>query len=341
MNSKSLLPALAVLVATTSYSQEMVIKIGFAGPISGPIARLGTDAANGVRLAIAELNQRGVLIDNKKARVEAIFEDDAGDPKQGTSVAQSFCDRKVNGIVGHLNSGTTLPAARIYNDCGIPHITPAATNPKITQLGYTTTFRLLANDNALGAAMATHAVDKLKLRRVVVIDDRTAYGQGVAEIFKKTAQARGVEVVSEQFTSDKATDFAAILTAVKAVNPDGIFFGGVDAQAGPMLRQMAQLGLTTQKFMGGDGICTSKLAELSAGASTLSNVSCSEGGSSIEKMNGGMAWKAKYDARFPGQLQPFSPYAYDATMILVDAMQRAKSTDPKVYLISYLPQTEQ
>jgi branched-chain amino acid transport system substrate-binding protein len=332
MNSKSLLPFLAVLVATTSYSQEMVIKIGFAGPISGPIAHLGTDAANGVRIAIAELNQRGVLIDNKKAKIEAIFEDDAGDPKQGTSVAQSFCDRKVNGIVGHLNSGTTLPAARIYNDCGIPHITPAATNPKITQLGYATTFRLLANDNALGAAMATHAADKLKLRRVVVIDDRTAYGQGVAEIFKKTAQARGVEVVGDQFTSDKATDFAAILTAVKALNPDGIFFGGVDAQAGPMLRQMEQLALTTQKFMGGDGICTSKLAELAAGARTLSNVSCSEGGSSIEKMNGGMAWKAKYDARFPGQLQPFSPYAYDATMILVDAMQRAKSTDPKVYL---------
>jgi branched-chain amino acid transport system substrate-binding protein len=332
MNSKSLLPIFAAFVSTYSYSQDIVIRIGYAGPTSGPIAHLGKDAANGVQLALDELNQRGVLIGGKKAKVEGIFEDDVADPKQGTSVAQAFCDRKVNGIVGHLNSGTTLPAARIYNDCGIPHITPAATNPKITQQGYSTTFRVLANDNSLGAAMAAHSADKLKLRRIVVIDDRTAYGQGVAEIFKKTAKTRGIEVVSEQYTSDKATDFAAILTAIKAVNPDGIFFGGVDAQAGPMLRQMEQLGMTTQKFLGGDGICTTKLAELSSGAKTLSNVACAEGGASIEKMSGGIAWKTKYNARFPGDLQPFSPYAYDATMILVDAMQRAKSIDPKVYL---------
>jgi len=313
-------------------AQEMVVKIGHVGPVSGAQAHYGKDNENGARMAIEELNTQGVTIGGKKVKFELVAEDDAADPKQGTAAAQKLCDAKVNGVVGHLNSGTTIPASKVYNDCGIPHVTPSATNPKLTQQGFKTTFRLLANDNALGAGLALHAANNLKLKKVAIIDDRTAYGQGVAEVFKKTAAARGIAIVDEQFTTDKATDFMAILTAIKSKAPDGVFYGGMDPQAGPMLRQMEQLGMANVKFFGGDGICTAKLAELSGGAKTLGNVVCAEGGASLQKMPGGTAWKAKYDAKYPGQFQVYSPYTYEATMVLVDAMKRANSADPKVYM---------
>src|SRR3954467_4175440 len=322
--------AIAAVGAVAS-AQETVVKIGSVAPLSGAQAHYGKDNENGVRMAIEDLNAKGVTIGGKKVKFEIQAEDDAADPKQGTAAAQKLCDAKVAGVVGHLNSGTTIPASKVYNDCGIPHVTGAATNPALTKPAYDTTYRIIANDNALGAALALYASDKLKLKKVAIIDDRTAYGQGVAEVFKKTAVSKGMQVVDEQFTNDKATDFMAILTAIKSKNPDAIFYGGMDPQAGPMLRQMEQLGMTNVKYFGGDGICTSEIAKLSGGAKTLSNVICAEGGASLGKMPSGKAWKAKYDAKYPNQFQVYSPYTYDATMVLVDAMKRANSADPKVY----------
>jgi len=313
-------------------AQEQVVKIGHVAPMSGPQAHYGKDNENGVRMAIEDLNAQGVTIGGKKVKFEIQAEDDAADPKQGTAAAQKLCDAKVAGVVGHLNSGTTIPASKVYHDCGIPHVTGAATNPDLTKPKYDTTYRIIANDNALGAALALYAADKLKLKKVAIIDDRTAYGQGVAEVFKKTAQAKGMQVVGQEFTNDKATDFMAILTSIKSKNPDAIFYGGMDAQGGPMLRQLDQLGMTNVKFFGGDGICTQKIIELSGGAKSLENVICAEGGSSLEKMPGGKAWKERYDKKFPGQFQIYSPYTYDATFVLVDAMKRANSIDPKKYI---------
>lgn len=318
-------------VAGVASAQEQVVKIGHVAPVSGAQAHYGKDNENGARMAIEELNAQGVTIGGKKIKFELVAEDDAADPKQGTAAAQKLCDAKVAGVVGHLNSGTTIPASKVYNDCGIPHVTGAATNPNLTKPGYKTTFRIIANDNALGAGLAFYAADALKLKTVAIVDDRTAYGQGVADVFKKTAAAKGMKVVDEQFTTDKATDFMAILTAIKSKNPDAIFFGGMDPQAGPMLRQMEQLGMGNVKYFGGDGVCTSEIAKLAAGAKTLANVVCAEGGSSLDKMPGGKAWKAKYDAKYPNQFQVYSPYTYDATFLLVDAMKRANSWDPKVY----------
>ena len=317
--------------AGASMAQE-VVKLGHVAPMSGGQAHYGKDNANGARMAVEDLNAKGVTIGGKKVTFELLAEDDAADPKQGTAAAQKLCDAKVAGVVGHLNSGTTIPASKIYNDCGIPMVTGAATNPELTKPGYNTTFRIIANDNALGAGLANYAADTLKLKTVAIIDDRTAYGQGVADVFKKTAIAKGMKVVDEQFTTDKATDFMAILTAIKSKKPDAVFFGGMDPQAGPMLRQMEQLGLSKVKYFGGDGICTSEIAKLAAGAKTLANVVCATGGASLEKMPGGTAWKARYDAKYPSQFQVYSPYTYDATNLIVDAMVRAGSTDPKVYL---------
>jgi branched-chain amino acid transport system substrate-binding protein len=323
--------AIAAVAGLASAQDVQVVKIGHVAPTSGAQAHYGKDNENGARMAVDDLNTQNVVIGGKKIKFELVAEDDAADPKQGAAVAQKLCDAKVNGVVGHLNSGTTIPASKVYNDCGIPHITGAATNPNLTKPGYKTTYRIIANDNSLGAGLAFYAVDALKLKKVAIVDDRTAYGQGVAEVFKKTAIAKGMTVVDEQFTTDKATDFMAILTSIKSKAPDAIFYGGMDPQAGPMLRQMEQLGMTNVKYFGGDGLCTNEVAKLAAGAKTLDNVVCAEGGASLAKMPGGEAWKKRYDAKYPGQFQIYSPYTYDATMVLVDAMKRANSTDPKVY----------
>ncbi len=325
--------AALALTATANFAQDVqVVRIAHAGPISGAIAHIGKDTENGVRLAIDDLNKQSIVIGGKKIKFELDAEDDAGEPRQATAVAQKLCDSKVAGVIGHLQSGTTIPASAVYNRCGLPHITAAASNPDVTKPGYKTTFRVIANDNALGAALAVYAHDTLKLKTVAVIDDRTAYGQGLADVFKATARQKGMTVVADEFTNDKATDFMAILTAIKSKKPDAVFYGGLDAQAGPMLRQMEQLGLSGVKFFGGDALCTEKMGELASRAGTLKNVTCATGGASIEKMQGGKDWKKKYDARFPGQFQVYSPYAYDATFVLVDAMKRANSVDPQVYV---------
>lgn len=333
--AKFTLTAATVLALSTSlaYAQEVqTVRIAHAGPTSGGIAHIGKDTENGVRMAIDDINAQALVIGGKKIKFELAPEDDAGDPRQATAVAQKLCDSKVAGVVGHLQSGTTIPASSIYNKCGLPHITAAATNPDVTKRGFNTTYRLIANDNALGAALAYFAHDTLKIKTVAVIDDRTAYGQGLADVFKATAEQRGVQVVANEYTTDKATDFTAILTSIKSKKPDAIFYGGLDAQAGPLLRQMMQLGLANVKLFGGDALCTEKLPELSSLSENLANVTCATGGASVQKMQGGPEWKKRYDARFPGQFQVYSPYAYDATFVLVDAMKRANSVDPQVYV---------
>jgi len=325
--------AVVALSASLAQAQDVqTVRIAHAGPTSGGIAHIGKDTENGVRMAIDDINAQGPVIGGKRIKFELAAEDDAGEPRQATAVAQKLCDSKVAGVVGHLQSGTTIPASSIYNKCGLPHITAAATNPDVTKRGFNTTYRVIANDNALGAAVAYFAHDALKIKTVAIIDDRTAYGQGLADVFKATAEQKGIQVLALEYTNDKATDFTAILTAIKAKKPDAIFYGGLDAQAGPMLRQMEQLGLANVKYFGGDAMCTEKLVELSSKAGTVKNVTCATGGASIQKMQGGADWKKRYDARFPGQFQVYSPYAYDATFVLVDAMKRANSVDPQVYV---------
>jgi branched-chain amino acid transport system substrate-binding protein len=324
----------ASLVAVSGVSlaadKEMVVKIGHVAPMSGPQAHYGKDNENGARLAIEDLNKKGMVIDGAKVKFELVAEDDAADAKQGNIVAQKLCDLKVAGVIGHLNSGTTIPASRIYNDCGLVQITPAATNPKITQQGYKGMFRVIANDGMLGVALGDYAVKTLKAKKVVVIDDRTGYGQPLADIFTDTVKKAGGNVVDRHYTNDKATDFNAILTAVKAKNPDVVFYGGMDAQAGPMLRQMKQLGIKAS-FMGGDGICTAELAKL-GGDNVGKNVVCGEGGMDLKKMTGGPAFEKRYKEAFKTDIQLYAPFVYDATMVLGTAMQKANSIDPAKYL---------
>jgi branched-chain amino acid transport system substrate-binding protein len=328
------LTAVATLAALSSLTmaQEQVVKIGHVGPTSGAIAHLGKDNEYGARLAVEELNAKGVSINGKKVKFELIAEDDASDPKQGTAAAQKLVDAKVSGVIGHLNSGTTIPASKIYSDAGIPQISPSATNPKYTRQGFKTAFRLVADDVHLGGTLGRYAVKDLKGKSIAVIDDRTAYGQGVAEEFEKAVKAAGGNVVGHEFTTDKATDFMPILTTLKGKKPDIIFFGGMDAVGGPMLKQMKSLGIQA-KFMGGDGICTTELAKLAGDALVDGQVVCAEAGGVDGALKKGMDdFGVKFKKRFNDDVKLYSPYVYDSVNVMVDAMQRAKSSDPAKYL---------
>ncbi len=324
--------AAAALVVGVVHAEDLVVKIGHVGPTSGGIAHLGKDNENGARMAIDELNAKGVMIGGKKAKFELLAEDDAGDPKQGTAAAQKLVDSKVNGVIGHLNSGTTIPASKIYFDAGIPQISPSATNPKYTRQGYKTAFRVVADDVHLGGTLGRYAVKDLKGVNIAVIDDRTAYGQGVADEFEKGVKAAGGKIVKREFTNDKATDFTAILTSIKGARPDVVFYGGMDAVAGPMIRQMKQLGITS-KFMGGDGICSGELPKLAAGAMADGQVVCAEAGGveGAEKVSLDK-FKVDFKKKFGADVQIYAPYVYDATMTMADAMVKANSAEPAKYL---------
>ena len=328
------IPFALALAAAPSVHAQQEVKIGSAAPVSGPSAHLGKDTENGARLAVEDLNAKGVTIDGKKVKWILLAEDDGGDPKQGTAVAQKLVDAKVVAVVGHLNSGTTVPASKIYHDAGIPQITPSATTPIYTHQGFKSAFRVVANDNLVGGALARYAIGTLKARRIAVIDDRTAFGQGLADEFVKGAKGAGgaTEIVSRQFTNDKATDFNAILTQIRSQRADVIFYGGMDAVAGPMLKQMKALGIEA-KFVAGDGVCSQKLPLLAGDALGEDKVTCVvAGGISGEQEAVLAAFTERYRQRFKLEVQTYAPFAFDAVMVFAAAMQEAKSSDPAKYL---------
>ena len=330
---KKNLIAIAALTLSAGFSMaQTVVTIAHVGPTSGGIAHLGKDNENGAIMAVEELNAAGVTIGGKKVTIKLMAEDDAADPKQGTAVAQKLADANVSGVVGHLNSGTSIPASKIYSDAGIPQISPSATNPKYTRQGFKTTFRVVADDTQLGGTLGKYAVSTLKGKAIAVIDDRTAYGQGVAEEFSKAVKAAGGKIVAQEFTTDKATDFNAILTTIKGKKPDVVFFGGMDAVAGPMLRQMKSLGINA-KFMGGDGICSTELVKLAGDSVTDNQVFCAEAGGVEGKAKVGMDdFKKKFKEKFGADVQVYAPYVYDSVKVMVAAMVKAGSSDPAKYL---------
>ncbi|MHB8747326.1 MAG: branched-chain amino acid ABC transporter substrate-binding protein [Gammaproteobacteria bacterium] len=335
--SSGLIAALLIAIASIAAcskqpadrgSAETVVKIGSVAPLTGPQAHLGKDNDNGARLAMDEINAAGFTLGGKKARIELISEDDQADPRTATIVAQKFVDNGVAGVIGHLNSGATIPASKIYHDAGIPEISPSATAIAYTAQGFDTAFRVMTNDEQQGKVLGQFAVQKLGAKRIAIIDDRTAYGQGLADEFEKSAKTAGAQIVAREFTSDRSTDFMAILTSIKGKNPQLVFYGGMDAQAGPMAKQMKQLGLNAQ-LLGGDGAQTTEFLKL-AGADA-EGVIASSPGLPLTAMPGGQAFKDKFTARY-GAIQNYAPYAYDALQVMVAAMRRADSADPKKYL---------
>jgi branched-chain amino acid transport system substrate-binding protein len=323
----------AALLAAGAANAQQVVKIGHVAPVSGPNAHLGKDNENAARMAVDELNAKGFTINGQKVTLQLLLEDDGSDPKQGTAVAQKLVDAKVKGVIGHLNSGTTVPASKIYNDAGIPQISPATTATQYTKQRFPGAFRVVANDAKLGGTLGKYAIDNLKVKNIAVIDDRTTYGQGVAAEFLKGAKGPGVRIVGKEFTSASATDYTAILTSLRAKKPDLVFFGGMDSVAGPMLKQMKALGINA-RFMGGDGICTEALGRLAGDAVGDGKVICAEaGGVAGPEQEKAMAdFRARFKQKTGQEVQLYAPYVYDSVMVMAAAMQAAKSAEPMKYL---------
>ncbi|SAK41941.1 extracellular ligand-binding receptor [Caballeronia pedi] len=309
-------------------SEATVVKIGHVAPLTGLQAHLGKDNENGARLALEEISAQGLTIDGHSIHLVLDAQDDAADPRVGTEAAQKLVDDHVVAVIGHMNSGVSIPASKIYSDAGIAQISPSTTNPQYTQQGYKTTFRVVATDALQGPVLAGYAMKTLHAKKVVVVDDASAYGRGLADEFVKTAQAGGVKVAAREATTEKARNFKAILTKIKRIQPDVVMYGGMDVTGGPFAKEAAALGIKA-KILAGDGVCTDKLAELAGDA--VQNIICSEAGLALPKMDKGADFEKKYEARFHTPVQIYAPFTYDAMYVIVDAMKRANSIEaPKV-----------
>ena len=328
--------ALLIIGGRSFAADPTVVLIGHAAPLTGQLAHMGKDSENAARLAIDEINSQHPVIGGKPVRLELDSQDDAADPRTGTQVAQKLVDDGVVAVVGDINSGVSIPASKIYSGADIVQISQGSTNPTYTLQGYKTTFRVVATDALQGPALADYAVDSLHAKTIAIVDDSTAYGQGLADEFEKAAKAKGVNIVTREATNDKAIDFRAILTKIKGLHPDVIMYGGSDATAGPLVKQAANLGLTA-KVLGGDGACTDKMIDLAGDA--IGNVTCSEAGLALSRMPKGQDFDQRYVARFKTPIDAYAPFTYDAVYVIYSAMKRADSTE-RTKILAALPSTQ-
>src|SRR5690349_18617580 len=306
---------------------ELEVKIGHVAPLTGGIAHLGKDNENGARLAIDEANAAGIKIDGKSVKFTLVAEDDQADPKVGTTVAQKLVDSKVAGVVGHLNSGTSIPASPIYSQAGIPVISGSATNPKLTEQGFKTQFRVVGRDDQQGPAIASYLAEQKKPKLVAVIDDASAYGEGIANEVEKTLKAASVKVLPREKGTNKTVDWKAVLTKLKGRGPDAVFYGGMTSTAGPMIKQGRELGMKAV-FLFGDGACEGEMAKLAGEAAE--GFLCSQAG--IPPLASDKKFLDSFKKKFGEDPKQYSPFTYDAANLLIEAMKKANSADPAKYL---------
>jgi len=303
------------------------IKIGSVAPLTGGIAHLGKDNENGVRLALEEATAAKFMIDGKEAKFILVSEDDQADPKVGTTVAQKLVDAKVAGVVGHLNSGTSIPASAVYNTANLPMISGSATNPQLTEQGFKGVFRVVGRDDQQGPAIANYLATNSKPKTVAIIDDATAYGEGLANEVEKALKAAKIRVLPREKGDDKKSDWKAVLTKLKGRNPDAVFYGGMDATGGPLLKQARELKLKAV-FAFGDGACTDKMKELAGDAAE--GLLCSQAG--IPPQAASKKFLDAYKAKFNVDPILYSPFTYDAANLIIEAIKKANSPDPAKYL---------
>jgi branched-chain amino acid transport system substrate-binding protein len=309
-------------------SNAITVKIGHVAPLTGPLAALGQDNENGAQLAIEEISTQGLTIDGHVIHLELDAQDDAADPKKGIQAAQKLVDDHVVAVIGHLNSGVSIPASKVYSDANVAQISGSTTSPDYTKQGFKTTFRLVSTDAQQGPVLAGYALKTLRARRIAIVDDASVYGRSLANEFSKAVEAGGVKVADHETTSEKAKDFRVILRKLKRGQPDVVLFAGTDATGGGFVKQAAALGLKA-KILGGDAMCTTEVATLAGDA--VQDLTCTEAGVDLSKLDKGADFEQKYQARFKVPVQSDAPYTYDAVYVIVDAMKRANSVDaPKV-----------
>lgn len=322
--------ALGLACAGTAVAQVQEVKLGFAAPMTGNQAQYGKDMQNGVTLALEDFNATRPRINGQEVRFVLVSEDDQADPKAGSVVAQKLVDGGIKGMLGHFNSGTSIPASGVYSRAGIPQIS-MATAPEYTRQGFKTTFRMMTSDTQQGSVVGAYVVNKLGAKRIAIVDDRTAYGQGLADEFEKAAKAAGSTIVRREFTSDKAVDFKAVLTNLKRQSPDVVFYGGAEAQSAPLAKQMRELGMKSV-LVSGEMSKTENFIKLAGNAAE--GALCSLAGLPLDQMPGGAGYTQRYEKRFSSSVQTYSPYAYDGAMAMMKAMVQANSSDPQKYLAS-------
>jgi branched-chain amino acid transport system substrate-binding protein len=304
---------------------EQVVLIGLAGPLTGPSARTGKDLQNGAQLALDDANRTHPVIGGKPVVYKLVSVDDEADPRTAVTVAQQLVDQHVIGVVGHWNTGCSLPASRVYHDAGIPEIAPVSTGHQYTQQGYNTAFRIIGHDDIGGAYTGEYAVKTLKAKRIAVIDDRTSFGSGLATQFIKGVDSNGGTVVDHEYIDDKTTDFSGVLTEIKARHADLIFLGGVDVEAAPLVRRMRQLQIQAT-LLGAGGFVSQTFLKLAG--TDGEGVTALDPGRPLLGMPGGKAFDAEYRARYHEPIELYAPFAYDAAATLIAATRQADSIDP-------------
>lgn len=309
----------------------LTVRIGFVAPLSGEYADYGRDLQNGVQLAIDEANVQGVKIGDQTAHFELVSIDDRADPRGGLQAAAQLTNQNVTAVVGHFNSGTAIPASRIYESAGIPMIDPAATNPVITSQGFANVFAVISNDAQNAGIAGAWAVDVMKARRIAIVDDRSAFGQGEADVFERTVKAHGGTVVAREFaTSDTsdAIDFGPQLARIKAADADLLYFGGLARQAAALVRQMKARSMRAQ-FVGGGGVAFPEFVRLAgpAGEGALAW----EYGRPLAQLPDGPAFAQRFKSRFGTDVLAYAPFGYDAAWAAIHAMTAAKSANPDLW----------
>lgn len=316
---------LALVVAGTACKQKSdVIKIGIAGPMTGDQGKMGMDFRNGVSLAVDDWNSRGGILGKQ---IELVISDDQHDPKQAVSVANKMVNDGVVGVIGHFNSSCSIPASDVYNRAGIPMITPASTNPQLTERGYAGVFRVCGRDDQQGSIAAEFVTGRLKLKKIAVIHDKTTYGQGLADEFKKALGSRA-EIVFYGGIIQGDKDFKGVLTSVREKKPELVYIGGIYPEAGLLVRQARELGIKAP-FMSGDGTIDPKFIEIAGSESAEGTyLTFSPDPNNIPTAKGFMEqYKTKY-----GDLGPYSIYAFDAANIMLAAIKEANTTDGRAVI---------
>jgi branched-chain amino acid transport system substrate-binding protein len=326
MKRRNLVVALALGVlcahAPLYGAEPEVVKIGFAGPLTGPVARVGKDLQYGAQLAIDEENAKNPTVDGKRVKFVLDVQDDQADPRAAIQVAQKLVDDGVVGVIGHYNSGCSIPASAVYHQAEVAMITPGSTNPALTQQGFANVFRTMGNDGIGGVIAGQFAVQQLKAKRIGIIDDRTAFGKGLADAFEKGAKEANGHIVDREYTNDKAVDFRAILTTLKEKNVDMIFFGGLDEQGAMLVKQMRSLGMPALLF--GAGALKSNAFLQIAGAAGEGTQDL-EPGPALDKLPAAQAFATRYKARFNQDVELYAPFAYDAALAMIKAIHDANS----------------
>jgi branched-chain amino acid transport system substrate-binding protein len=318
--------ALGILCAyAPSYGAEPdIVKIGFVGPLTGPVARVGKDLQNGAQLALDEENARNPTVGGKPVKFVLDVQDDQADPRIAIQVAQKLVDDGVVGVIGHYNSGCSIPASAVYHAANVVMITPGSTNPVLTQQGFANVFRTMGNDGIGGVIAGRFAVQELRAKRIGIIDDRTAFGKGLADAFEQGVKEANGNIVDREYTNDKAVDFRAILTTLKQKNVDMIFFGGLDEQGAMLVKQMRSLGVTGRLF--GAGALKSNAFLQIAGAAGEGTRDL-EPGPALDKLPAAQEFAKRYKARFNQDVELYAPFAYDAALAMIKAIHDANSLD--------------